>query len=355
MQIRRLDERLAHNLYKRVHSRADADRTKLVVDRQIALLRKAGAREVPAATLRRVKDYAADVFGTVGYYPWLYLYTMYRGEFHEGWVPLDYFRDVALERINGPYRHLCFARTLYHRLLGSDRIPDLMYCVKSRWTLPDGTPVEPSEVRDRVFSHTPKVVVKAEGSATGKGVTIETADSFSPEALAARGNLTVQRYVQQSDVLASIYPGAVTTIRLCTIKPDAAPARAVGAFLRIGSDGARVVDGGAMDVPILGPSGQLGPVATTVDLRRLPRHPDTGFVFKGARLDGYDDAERLCEALHERLPQFGFIGWDATIDDTGRAQVLEMNAGRPGIRFLEMGLGPCLQDLRVERYARHYA
>ena len=353
MQTRRFDERLARNVANRARAMAAADRTKQMVDREAALLfRNAGVQEVSDRTLRRIKDYAADAFGDERYYPWLYFYTLYRGDFHEGWVPQDFFQDVALDRVNGPYRRICGARTLYKRLLGSDRVPDLLYCVKGQWTCPDGVPVDAAEVRDRLFTANRKVVVKLEGSAKGIGVTVETADSFSTEACARRGNLTVQRYVQQSDSLAAIYPDAVATFRVNTIKPGAEPATCVGTFLRIGRDKAVVVDAMSIDVPVLDPSGLLGPFATARDWHRLPSHPDTGFVFDGASVEGCSAAVAACEALHERLPQLGFIGWDATVDAAGEVHILEMNAGRPAIRFMEISLGPCLKNLNVERYAR---
>jgi hypothetical protein len=207
MRTRRLDERLAHGVHKRVLAKAGADQTKLQVDKQMALLhRNAGVQDISAAALRRIKSYAAEAFGDVRYYPWLYFYTRYRGEFHEGWIPPDFFHEVAIDSINGPYRRICGARTLYRRLLGSDRVPDLLYCVKGSWSAPDGTPVAAGEVHDRLFADGEKVVVKLEGSAKAHGVAIETADSFSTEACKARGNLTVQRCVRQSDFLASIFP-----------------------------------------------------------------------------------------------------------------------------------------------------
>jgi hypothetical protein len=356
MRTRRLDERLANRLQKRLLPKAEADRTKLMVDKQVALLlRNAGVRDLSAAEIGRIRDYAASTFGDVRYYPWLYFYTLYRGEFREGWVPPDYFHGVAIDHVNGGYRRICGARTLYHRLLGTDRVPDLLYCVKGQWSEPDGTPVETSAVRDRLVAAGPTVVVKCEGTAKGKGVSIESADGFSAEDWAGRGNLTVQRFIRQSDFLNAIYPDAVATIRINTIKPDARPARAVGAFLRLGQGKARTVDAISIDVPVLDATGRLGAFANTADWRRLPRHPDTGFGFDGATLEGYAAAAHLCEGLHERLPQLGYIGWDVTIDDGGGVHVLEMNAGFPDVKFLEMSVGPCLTELRVERYARRAA
>jgi phytoene dehydrogenase-like protein len=122
------------------------------------------------------------------------------------------------------------------------------------------------------------------------------------------------------------------------------------------------VDGAALaplqdrlDVPVLDADGRLCAWANTVDWQRLPRHPDTGFVFDGATVAGYAAAARACVALHERLPQFGFIGWDVAIDSEGAPQVLEMNIGQPDVKVIEMSVGPSLTALQLERYARRAA
>jgi hypothetical protein len=356
MQTRRLDERLANGLQRRLLAKAEADRTKLQVDRQVALLlRNAGVTDIAPAEVRRIRDYAAATFGDARYYPWLYFYSLYRGAFREGWIPPDFFHGVAIDHLNGAYRRICGARTLYHRLLRSDRVPDLLYCVKGRWTTPDGLPVAPAEVRDRLFAEASRVVVKLEASRKGYGVAVETADSFDAEAWQSRGNLVVQRFVEQSPQLAAIYPDAVATIRINTIMPDAGAPCVAGSYLRLGQQGARTVNAISIDVPVLDADGRLCAWANTVDWQRLPRHPDTGFVFDGATVAGYAAAARACVALHERLPQFGFIGWDVAIDSEGAPQVLEMNIGQPDVKVIEMSVGPCLTALQLERYARRAA
>ena len=353
MRTRELADRLARKLNDATARRAEAARTRHEVDRRMAkLLRNPDVAPVAPAEVRRIRDYAATRFGDPDYATWLCFYTAYRGAFLEGWVPPDFFRRHGIEAVNGAYRRICGARTLYRRLFQSDHVPDLLYCVKGTWSTPEGEPVDRAEVAGRLFAENDRVVVKREASRRGDGVRIETRASFDVDAIDTGDNFVVQRFVRQHPAFDPLSPEAVATIRINTIRPGPAPAKAVAGFLRLGHGGQTAVTAMSLDVPIVSADGRLGPFANTpADWSRKRVHPETGFVFDGAVVEGYPEACRVCEALHERLPQLGLIGWDVTIDEAGGVAVFEMNAGQPDIKFLEMSVGPCLTAFGLEKRA----
>ena len=194
--------------------------------------------------------------------------------------------------------------------------------------------------------------VKTEGSARGKGISVETRESFRPEAYADGGNLAVQRFIRQADFFDAMFPRAVATIRVTTGKLRAAPARTLACYLKLGLGADRTVNERALRVPILDRSGRLGEFGSDWSWRRHRRHPDTGFGFEGAAIPGFERALATCEELHDRLPQLRLIGWDATFAADGQVEIMELNAGQPGTRFLEMSVGPFLTPFHLERLAR---
>ena len=48
------------------------------------------------AQRKRIQEYSKDVFGSRRFAPWLELYSAYRGEFIEGWIPENYYMRVLL-------------------------------------------------------------------------------------------------------------------------------------------------------------------------------------------------------------------------------------------------------------------
>lgn len=315
------------------------------------LLANPDVRPLGAGEAKRARDYASDVFGSSLYAPWLTFYATYRGQFHEGWVPDNFFQWVAVMRINGKYHRLDDSRALFARLLGADELPDVAHFVSGEWRDPSGALLDPDALDSVVFQRGDKVCVKVDASSRGRGVSVLTRETFDRAAVERFGNLAVQSFIRQGAFFDAIFPGAVATLRVTTGKiPGARPAF-IGSYLRAGRGQAPIVNTTSLRVPVLDAVGTLGPVASDADWRRFETHPETGFRFAGARIPGFETALARCLALHDRLPQLGLIGWDVALDDTGAAQIMEVNTGHPGIKFIEMTTGPSLLPFRVEQYA----
>ena len=84
----------------------------------------------------------------------------------------------------------------------------------------------------------------------------------------------------------------------------------------------------------------------------VPPPPDTGFIFENKQVPKFNEAVKLCEALHGGIPQLAIIGWDIAIDANERVKILEWNTGHCDIKFSEAMTGPCFRGLCWERFAR---
>ncbi len=71
-------------------------------------------------------------------------------------------------------------------------------------------------------------------------------------------------------------------------------------------------------------------------------HPDTGVVFHGCHIDGFDGCVQAALRLHSLIPQIGVINWDFTLDVSGMPLLIEANTFDGGIWIVEMahGKGP---------------
>jgi hypothetical protein len=343
--------RLVDRAREATRARSLALRVEQDVARHMArLLAYGGVRPLPDRETRRIREYAREVFGSARHYPWLHFYAVYRGRFHEGWVPEDYFQSVAIPFLNGAYHKVCQARTLQRRLLGCASMPDLAHFAGGAWFDPEGERIDRARLREALFDGRDEVCVKTEHTIWGRGVSFETREGFDLGRVEAQGALVVQRVIRQADWFDALSPGAVATLRVATGRPEGAAPRLVGAFVRLGAGGSRVVGAGSLEAPILDAAGTLNPFALDDDWRRLPRHPATGVAFDGATVPEFGRMVAHCLRLHDRLPQFGFIGWDVVLGRDGEVEVMEFNTAHPETRLLEMALGPCFVDFRLERF-----
>jgi hypothetical protein len=316
------------------------------------LLANGAVAPLPVGEVRRVKDYAKDVFGSEAYFPWLHFYAVYRGAFVEGWIPDNLFQNVVVRHVNGPYHMADNARTLQWRLLGTPSLPDVAHFVNGEWRDVSGGIMDPSELKSALFCDADEVCVKTQNSSRGRGVSFERRETFDRARVESLGNLVIQRVIRQGAFFDGIFPHAVATLRVSTgLLPGARP-HLIGSYLRVGRGRARAVGEGSLRVPVLDPGGRLGDFASDSTWRRHASHPDTGFRFAGAQAPGFPKAVAHCLDLHDRLPQFGLIGWDVVLDPDGEVQVMEFNTGHPGIKFIEMSVGPTLRAFQMERYVK---
>jgi hypothetical protein len=300
--------------------------------------------------VRRIRDYARSVLGSDAYFPWLHFYAAYRGAFLEGWIPDNLFQNVAVKHVNGAYHLADNARTLQRRLLQTPSLPDVAHHVNGEWRDVEGGIIKPSELASVLFQDGDEVCVKTQNSSKGRGVSFERRETFDPARVGSLGNFVVQRVILQNAFFEGIFPHAVATLRISTgMLPGARP-HFVGSYLRVGRGRARAVGEGSLRVPVLDAAGRLGDFASDSTWRRFTHHPDTGFRFAGVEVPGFGAALAHCLDLHERLPQFGLVGWDVVLDRAGAVEVMEFNTGHPGIKFIEMSVGPTLKAFNMERY-----
>lgn len=300
---------------------------------------------------RKIKKYAITVLGNRTYTSWLYVYTLFRGSFFEGWIPEDFFIKV-LPRINRVYNTICGAKTLTRRILQTNHLPDKVYFINGSWIDINGNRLYPHEVKDVIFDQSSTAFVKYESTGRGKGIIIIHQDTFEEAKFSQLDkNFVVQRAIIQNNWFDLISPGCVATLRILTGLPVGGTPKSCAAYLRVGRKGAKfVTSADALKIPIIDKIGTLGNFALDSNWFRYYFHPDSQITFEGKKIPYFNEAVSLCEKLHETVPQFTIIGWDVAITENGQIELMEWNIGYPDIRFSEATVGPCLKQLHLERF-----
>ncbi|RIW18646.1 hypothetical protein D0X99_02900 [Algoriphagus lacus] len=298
---------------------------------------------------KKAEEYAKTVLGSIDFAPWLKLYTAYRGEFLEGWIPDNYLGRVVCPAVNGNLRSLGQYKTLSKKILQTESLPDLAYFIKGSWITIAGNPSSKEEVRSICFDQYPYVFLKKDFSFQGNGVIKLDPTGFATFDFSNAGDFVIQAPIFQHPLLEEFSPGAVATLRITTVKPPGQLAKNRLCALRIGRKGMEYIyTKDCIRVPIWPEDGRLFPNATSADWTIMEKHPDTGAHFAGKSIPSFHQAVRLCENLHDRVPHFQLIGWDATIDTHGEVKLMEWNTDEPGIVFSEPTTGPHFKGLGWE-------
>jgi hypothetical protein len=137
-----------------------------------------------------------------------------------------------------------------------------------------------------------------------------------------KGFLVEEKVVNHPSIR-SLYPHALNTYRIVTIKTSDGQWHNPCGYLRLGRDG-RQVDNG--QIHIFADSSARSAIAYDhIELRSVTRHPDTRCPLVGIQLEGCGEAIELALRASEKLFFMGTLGWDIAIAENGPL-ILEVNA-----------------------------
>lgn len=165
-----------------------------------------------------------------------------------------------------------------------------------------------------------------------------------------RYDFTIQKMVEQHEIMARFNPTSVNTIRVVTYRRPNRERKILYACVRFGGEGS-VMDnvcsgGGFTGVDIV--TGKLK------DRRRycyltteIPMLPDA----MPNEIPFWDQIKEVALLLHGRLPQLDIIGWDFAISPEGKPVLIEFNP-RPGVG-LQVAVGPMFSKEDLDELMSH--
>ncbi|ACB86095.1 sugar-transfer associated ATP-grasp domain-containing protein [Natranaerobius thermophilus] len=297
----------------------------------------------------QIREYAREVLGSNMYAPWLYVYTAYRENFLEGWIPDNYFGYIVAPKINKQIGRIANIKTLSKKIIDTNLIPDKFYFIDNTWYDENFNLIDVKYVKEQILKYAKEYYLKKDGTSQGKGVTRIDKDNFNLLDISNLGDCVIQESVRQADWFDKIITGKVATIRITTVKGTDHRMKARASFLRVERQNSRLVKSeNAVKIPIVDDKGTLGSHGLDSNWKRHSEHPDSKFEFNNKKIPNFSKAVKACEELHAKIPHFTIIGWDTIITNYGEVKVLEWNAGHPGIKFSEALTGPCFCDMGWE-------
>lgn len=154
-------------------------------------------------------------------------------------------------------------------------------------------------------------------------------------------NYIVQEVVKQHNILASIHPASLNTIRVISFLFQG-EVHISSAILRMGVGGSRLdnVSTGGLACPVR-LDGKLAKEAMNQHSEWQTHHP-SGTVFSEIQVPSYDKVLTAIQKAHKDVPHFRIIGWDFSIDESGEPVFIEYN-GAPGMN--QVSCGPIFGEL----------
>ncbi|NJB38064.1 sugar-transfer associated ATP-grasp domain-containing protein [Croceivirga sp. JEA036] len=299
--------------------------------------------------LKLAEAYAKDILGWKGYAPWLKAYTAMAGEFKEGWLPENYFGNVVVPKLQGEVGKTSFLKPLSKRLFESDAFSDIGYLVNGSFYDKNYKICSASEIKEKLFSKSGKIVFKLNNSFQGRGVFVLEQATFNTKQVVKFGAGVFQNYIEQHSFFNQIMPNSVATIRLLTVLDDFGESSLRAAYLRVGRNkDSHVKSSSQIVVPIALDSGNLNELGHSKMWFTMKEHPDTNFKFKGEQIPRFKEMVETVLTMQKKMSFVRCIGWDVVLDKDDKIQVMEWNGFHTGIGFAEFTQGPCFKNLGWE-------
>jgi len=348
MQFRRTIASLGKTALNSARRRSYDRRYVKEAQRALSTIERDTSQKLSVQHKKLADEYAAEVLGSKSYAPWLYVYTLVRGGFREGWIPDNYFGWVVVPAINKGFGPMTGFKSLTNVILRTEALPDLAYYIDGVLYDRDMS-VSGLDWLRKATTHN-ELFVKSDRTSRGRGITKVSIKELDEALLRRIGNCVIQGGIRQHPELDRIISGPVATIRITTVKEKSGRISMRAAYFRVGrSDASWVLSAHSLRVAIIDKSGYLDAFCYTPDWKRWPKHPDTGFAFANHRIPRFAEAVKLCTGLHGKIPHISIIGWDVAIGEDETVKLIEWNAGHCDIKFSEACTGPCFADLHWER------
>lgn len=168
----------------------------------------------------------------------------------------------------------------------------------------------------------PEFMAKTIDGMCGKGVEKIKFDGdvhALKERLTASNQLLLEELIRQHDDVSAIYPNAINTVRVCTIKGDDGKVHIVFSCMRFGRGESSVdnFNSGGMSAVVDLQTGKLTGSAIDKSGHLFAAHPDTKSVFDGFAIPYWNEIKATVTAAAQKSGFIRYIGWDIAVTPHG--------------------------------------
>lgn len=204
--------------------------------------------------------------------------------------------------------------------------------------------ISQEEARAIIVQHLPLIAKPSLDSGAGKNIRLLSTEAEADDVFKQYDkDYLVQKLVVQCDELKKLSSHSVCTMRLITTWKEGKPVLIKSHMLCNTTHSIAVNSntgpGEGVVIIRIDEDGRLADTGYYENAKALLALP-SGFRFAGLQIPSFKEAVRMALKAHESMPMIEFIGWDITIDDTGRPVVIEWNQRGIEIYHSQLSQGP---------------
>lgn len=292
-----------------------------------------------------------EMFPSTVFHRW---YTGANGIKDVKYIPENYFYDVIERYYNDMTLEPAYVdKGMFKKLYSEIKQPTTVLLNMNGIFYDDNYNVISVEDACALLRKQERVIIKpTRDSGGGKNVKFIVANNFDDSACLELfreygKDYIIQLPLKQHPQLAALHKESINTIRVMSMLENG-DVSILSTIIRMGVGDACVDNecSGGINCGV-DESGHLSDVAYDGSGKVYKRHPQ-GFEFSKGYIPSYDEILSVIKTQHKKLPYFGLISWDFTVDENEEPVMIELNLSWCGLNFHQLHHGPLFGDRTEE-------
>ncbi|MBR0341389.1 MAG: hypothetical protein IJH64_03985 [Oscillospiraceae bacterium] len=254
-----------------------------------------------------------------------------------------YFNDI-------PAAHVVDNKCYYEALFPDIRHPKTVAKRLNGYWLMDDRCTDIDNVVKKLCDESILFIKPATEACGGDGIVILENESLCAEKMresfaSIKGDLVVQRCLEQCEELKRINESSINTLRIISLIEKNGDVAILARMIRMGRAGSRLDNAHSNGISCgFDENGALNEFAYSLNGTKYREHPTSGVVFQGYCLPKMQEIEAAIKKSALRVPSFRIIAWDVTLDKEYMPTLVEANLYNPGINAIQLNNGPLFGD-----------
>lgn len=212
-------------------------------------------------------------------------------------------------------------------------------------------PIDEKARKELLYKYEKLIVKPSIENGFGKSVKLYSHGEYDQIEKDFRKDFLVQQVLSQHSSVSALNPSSVNVVRVISLALNG-KVSPVSYALRCGAAGSITdnqitADGRGMFIIGVMPDGTLKDKAVYSCGEMITKAPN-GAEFSGVKLPNFKEALEMTTRIHEKLPHFGFMGFDVCFDADGTPTIMEYNIKGPGVLYYQYVNGPLFGERTQE-------
>lgn len=332
---------------------------KIITKITYMLITKRRSRKCPRLTIKEkkeIKKYWKNHYGKLPNYNEYRWFKKKNGYVNPKVIPdLIWHTKIETEFNNMLFTKAFQDKNYFEMFLGKENVPKtIVRCINYQLLDEDYFEIKINKILKKLKQYDEVICKPSLDSGGGKGITFFKKQEFNEKLIDKLikdydGNFIIQEIIEQSEFLNNLNKNSVNSFRITSFLYNG-NFKILSSFIRIGNGDSRIdnISSGGYFIKIY--NGKLDKyyIKENMKTKDLIKYKNSGKFIGEIEVPYWNDIIKKIKISHYRIPHFGIVNWDVTLNKENRPIIIEYNLLDSGVYFHQINNEPIFEELTDE-------